>query len=108
MSPRKEKTLHSQERNIVSKVLTFFENEAKSLSLSILIKKAQKRIKAATSVPIRTNQRIKRESKSSPDGRLSTPKKNYSCTAERNAVLDSFDLCIIQNTVNELYVNKKV
>ena len=43
MSPCKGKTLHSQENNIVSKVLTFFENEAKSSSLSIPIKKEQER-----------------------------------------------------------------
>ena len=65
---KKKKTLHFEKRNIISRVLYFFEREAKSFSLTISIKKAQESMKAAIGVPIRTIQRIKQNLEFSPDG----------------------------------------
>lgn len=103
----KGKTIHSKERMIVNNVTEFFEKEANAQKLLLPLNQAQKRASAATGVSLRTIKRIKREALASP-GHLSTPGKHRKRPAERNAVLDNFDLCVIRNIVNEFYVSKRI
>ena len=60
--------------------------KSKNFIFPIQIRKVQQCTKAATGVPIRTIQRIKGESKSSPDGRLSTQGKKHCHKAKKTAV----------------------
>lgn len=104
----KGRTIHSKERNVVHKVLDFFEKEAACEKLCIPIQQAQKRTAAATGVSMRTVTRIKQEANISPI--LSTPGKRRRPNQKRNVLLsvDDFDLCVIRQTVNEFYANNKI
>lgn len=117
------KTIHSEARTLILKVLTFFENEKANKRFMIPVDQAIKRACAATGVSKRTLMKIKNESKvvqqndpslpstSSSSGpapipKLSTPGKKRRTSAKK-IELDNFDLCALRNIVNSFYTVRK-
>ncbi|CAH0730219.1 unnamed protein product, partial [Brenthis ino] len=109
----KGKTLRSDLRNVVLKVMTYFENEKKNRSYIIPVDQAMKRTAMATGISERTLRNIRQEVKkvasaSSEAGaststeaiKLSTPrKKKKKSTLE----IDDFMICAIGNIINSFY-----
>lgn len=73
----------------------FFENKAQSRGLCIPIQKAQEWEAGTTGVSHWAIHYITDVSVSVPNKRLSPPGKKGFFPAERKAVLDSFELCIV-------------
>ncbi|KAL4708878.1 hypothetical protein ACJJTC_003960 [Scirpophaga incertulas] len=118
------KTIHSEARTLILKVLTFFENEKANKRFMIPVDQAIKRACAATGVSKRTLMKIKNESKivqqndppvpctsvsgsvQKPIPKLSTPGKKRRTSAKK-VELDNFDLCALRNIVNSFYIVRK-
>ncbi|KAH9640050.1 hypothetical protein HF086_017611 [Spodoptera exigua] len=118
----KGKTLHSGERNLVLKVLEFFENEKRNKQFCLPVDQAVKRTCMATGISKATLMRIKNEAKrlqnTSPtpgtsasstvvsEVKLSTPSKKRKPKYNR-IQLDSFDIGALRNIVNSFYTVRK-
>ncbi|CAH2092203.1 unnamed protein product [Euphydryas editha] len=121
------KTIHSGERNMILKVMEFFEREKKNKMYIIPIDNVIKRTCEATGVSKRTIMRIKNEFKKLKESsalgiqipeastsatshttlvpRLTTPRKKR-CPSNKINV-DSFTICAIRNIISNFYVLKK-
>lgn len=121
------KTIHSEARTFILRVLTFFENEKANRGFVIPVDQAIKRACAATGVSKRTLMKIKNEAKiaaqavssepstsmaasssiiSRPIPKLSTPGKNRKPSTKK-IELDSFDLNALRNIINSFYTIRK-
>lgn len=120
------KTIHSESRNLILKVLKFFESEKANKQYTIPVDQVVKRTCAATGISKRTLMKIKNEAKvqpptspgasptpstsnnleTHPEPKLSTPGKKRKQYKKRIEV-DDFDICAIRNIINSFYAVKK-
>ncbi|KAL4719248.1 hypothetical protein ACJJTC_018728 [Scirpophaga incertulas] len=98
------KTIHSDGRNIILKVLKFFDDEKSNKRMSYPLDKVIQRTCAANGPSTSTASPSANTELTEP--RLSTPgKKRKRATKKRT--LDNFDLVALRNIVNSFYTVKK-
>ena len=101
-------TIHSEGRELISRIITFFDNEKSAGTLTFPIENATKRAAAATGKSEATICKIRKESAltSVSDDKLKSPGEKHK-TNFRKIELDDFDLCVIRRTVQDFYTVKK-
>ncbi|CAH2102996.1 unnamed protein product [Euphydryas editha] len=114
----KGKTYRGGDRNIILKVVRFFEKEKQNGSPIIPVQRALDRASEATGVSIRTLRNIKNEAKKlrsttptpgtsadTQEVKLNTPKKKK--PSGKKLEIDDFVICAIRNIVESFYSVKK-
>lgn len=104
---KKGKTIHSEAREIVRKVIQECDEEATRNTVKFAIKQANKRISNYTGISERTVTRIRKESSEAGESSLTTPGKNRPRPAIRNVTCDSFDINVIKMVIHNFYVVEK-
>ncbi|XP_043262779.1 uncharacterized protein LOC122403884 [Colletes gigas] len=106
-SHKKGQTVRSEARTMVKKIAAKCDEEASKGELLHPIQQANARVAEYTGLSIRTITRIRKESSTSEQGRLSSPGKKRPrsigkchCTEEEKKV--------IRNIIHEFYVEKKI
>jgi hypothetical protein len=105
---KKGKTIHSEAREIIRKVISECDEECKNKELKYPVKQVNKRICNYTGVSERSISRIRKESINAGDSRLSTPGKHRPRQQSRNVACDSFDTSVIRNVIYNFYTVEKI
>jgi hypothetical protein len=107
-SRTKDKTIHSEAREMINRVNRLCKQEAEEKNLILPISRADERTANCCGVSAATVRQIRRESREGNEGRpLRFPDKKRPRKYERSVILDDFDLCLIKRTVIDFYVENK-
>ena len=102
------RTIHSDERNLIARIIKMCDMESKQKELNELITNPTARAAKYCDVSERTIQRISSEAEKSESGVLTTPGKKRKRPPTRNVQVDDFDRRAIKDTVEDFYVRQKV
>lgn len=105
---KKRKTIHSEARDIIRRVVLACDEEARQGKLNHTVKQANLRISHYTGISVSSITRIRRESADAGETSLSTPGKHRKRQEERNIHLDDFDKRVIRDTISEFYLVRKL
>jgi transposase len=100
-------TIRSKERELIRHVIECCDTEAQNKNLLIPVGKASERAAKYYKVSQCTIKKIRKEGKAHPNEVLNAPGKKRKRPENRNAVVDNFDRRIIQNVMQDFYVNLK-
>ena len=110
--PRKNKVIHTEGREIISKVIEGCDAEARENAYKLNVKQATKRAAFYTGVGITTIKTIRKDNHerniNRPDELLSTPGKKRKTRPEHTVMnVDDFDRCVIKNIIHDFYVRER-
>ncbi|KAJ4442360.1 hypothetical protein ANN_03946 [Periplaneta americana] len=88
---KKRKTIHSEARETIRRVILACDEEARQGRLSHTVKQANLRISHYTGISVSSITKIRREGAGAGETSLSTPGKHRNRQEERNVHLDDFD-----------------
>jgi hypothetical protein len=107
-SRTKDKTIHSEAREMINRVNRLCKQETEEKNLILPISRADERTANWCGVSAATVRQIRRESRERNEGRpLPSPDKKRPRKYERSVILDDFNLCLIKRTVIDFFVEKK-
>ena len=107
MGSRKGQTIHSEARNIVSRVIKRCDEEAVQGQLNHLLRQSTKRASDYTGVSEKTISRIRKESIESGGRQLSSPGKKRPRRPDKKFHCSEENKTIIRNIIYEFYVENK-
>lgn len=103
------KTIHSEAREVIRRVIEKCDLEARTGQLTHLLSQSNLRVQDYTGISKNTVSTIRKESKNAENTTLTTPGKKRKRPVERNVVVDSFDRRVIRDIIQHFYtVEKKV
>jgi hypothetical protein len=100
-------TIRNKERELIRHVIECCDTEAQNKNLLILVSKATEIAAEYCKVSQCTIKKIRKEGKANQNEVLSTPGKKRKRPENHNAVVDNFDWRVIQNVMQDFYVNLK-
>lgn len=101
-------TIHSEAREVIRNVIECCDREGRGKSLIEPLEQATKRAAMYCKVSKTTIKRIRKEGKTNPNRKLSSPGKKRKRPEHRNAVVDDFDRRVILDTIRDFYVTQSV
>ena len=107
MGSRKGHTIHSEARNIVSRVIKKCDEEAMQGQLTHLLRQSTKRASYYTGVSEKTISRIRKETIESGGRQLSSPGKKRPRRPDKKFHCSEENKMIIRNIIYEFYVENK-
>ena len=109
MDSRKQgKTIHSEARNMVSRIIKKCDEEAKNGQLLHLLQQANIRAADYAGVSVRTISRIRKETTESGEKQLSSPGKKRPRRIGKKFHCSEENRTIIRNIIYEFYIENKI
>ncbi|XP_031335611.1 uncharacterized protein LOC116165367 [Photinus pyralis] len=103
------KLVHSEARNIIRKVVEFFDRQKDAGRWSFPLEKATELAAAAVGKSVSFIKQIRKESDEAGPSKLKSPKKKRHVEPTNKIDFDEADQCILRRTVQEMYtVERKV
>jgi transposase len=106
-SSKKGRTIHSEARAVIRKVIKACDAEARAGRVKYSVKQTNLRVSKYTDVSMKSISRIPKESAKAGESSLSTPGKHRKRHEERNVHCDEFDRRVIRDTIHDFYLVKK-
>jgi transposase len=100
-------TIWSKERELIRHEIECCDNEAQNKNLLIPVNKATEKAAKYCKVSQCTIKKIRKKGKAHPHEVLSTPGMKKKWPENRNAAVDNFHQHVIQNVMQDFYVNVK-
>lgn len=104
---KKGKTIHSEAREIIRKVIHECDEEARINVVKLPVKQSKKRVSHYPGISERTVLQIRKESSEAGDTSLTTPGKSRPRPAIQNVHGDSFDINVIKMAIHNFYAVEK-
>lgn len=101
------KTIHSEGREIIRRVIEKCDEESRSGVLTCNIKQSTLRVQNYTGFSKNTILKIRKSSREAGDERLKTPGKKRKRADHRNCNIDSFDKRVIRDVISNFYIVQK-
>ncbi|XP_049779793.1 uncharacterized protein LOC126176676 [Schistocerca cancellata] len=105
---KKRRYLRSNERSIVSNVITACVKEATQKELLVNINSPNQRAAVYANVSLATIGRIRKERENKPHGLLESPRRKTDNLGRKPIVIDSFTKSVIRQTMEDFYINQKI
>lgn len=106
-SGKSGKTIHSEAREVIRRVIEKCDLEARTGQLTHLLSQSNLRIQDYTGISKYTVTAIRKEAKSAENTLLTTPGKKRKRPEDRNVVVDSFDRRVIRDIIQHFYTVEK-